>query len=73
MQWLYMLHVSDTLWCSTAVAVVAQTSDFVSASYFDRNFLRYMYMFTQRIIIFRDVWHLIHVIYVAINRQEYIT
>ena len=36
-QWLFMLHVSDILWCSTAVAVVAQTSYFVSASYFDRK------------------------------------
>ena len=32
-----MQHVSDILLCSTAVAVVAQTSYFVSASYFDRK------------------------------------
>ena len=36
-QWLYMQHVIDIWWCSTAVAVVAQTSYFVSASYFDRK------------------------------------
>ena len=37
MQWLSMPHVSDIKWCSTAVAVVAQTSNFVGASYFDRK------------------------------------
>ena len=30
MQWLFMQHVSDISWCSNAVAVVAQTSYFVS-------------------------------------------
>ena len=34
-QWLFMQHVSDIWWCSTAVTVVAQTSYLVSASYFD--------------------------------------
>ena len=37
MRWLFLQHVSDILWYSTAVAVVAQTSNFVSASYFDRK------------------------------------
>ena len=36
-QLLFMQHVSDIRWCSTAVAVVAQTSYFVCASYFDRK------------------------------------
>ena len=36
-QWLSMQHVSYIWWCSTAVAVVAQTSYFVCASYFDRK------------------------------------
>ena len=36
-QWLSMQHVSDIWWCSTAVAVVAQTSYFVSLSYFSSN------------------------------------
>ena len=35
--WLFMQHVSDTWWCSTAMAVIAQISYFVSASYFDKN------------------------------------
>ena len=35
--WLSMQHASDIWWCSTAVAVVAQTSYFVGASYFDGN------------------------------------
>ena len=33
----FMQHVSDISWYSTAVAVVAQTSYFVCASYFDRK------------------------------------
>ena len=33
-QWLSMQHASDIWWCSTSVAVVAQTSYFVCASYF---------------------------------------
>ena len=36
-QWLFMQHISDIWWCSTAVTVVAQTSYFVSASYHDRK------------------------------------
>ena len=36
-QWLFMQHVSDILWCSTAEAVVAQASHFISASCFERN------------------------------------
>ena len=36
-QWLSMQHASDIRRCCTAVAVVAQTSYFVSASYFDRK------------------------------------
>ena len=37
MRLLFMQHVSDMSWCSTAVAVVAQTSYFVGAYYFDRK------------------------------------
>ena len=33
----FLQHISDIRWCSTVVAVVAQTSYFVSASYFDRK------------------------------------
>ena len=36
-QWLSMQHASDILWCSTAVAVVAQTNYFASASYVTVN------------------------------------
>ena len=36
-QWLSMQHASDIWWCSTALAVVAQTRYFVCASYFDRK------------------------------------
>ena len=36
-KWLSMQHVSDIWWCSTAVAVVAQISYFVCASYIDRK------------------------------------
>ena len=39
-RWLSMQHVSDILWCSIAVAVVAQTSYFVVASYIDRKPMR---------------------------------
>ena len=39
---LFMQHVSDIWWCSTAVAVVAQTSYFVSASYFDRKPVKWL-------------------------------
>ena len=35
--WIFMQHISDILWCSTVVVVVAQTNYFVSASYFDRK------------------------------------
>ena len=35
--WLFLQHVSDIWWCSTAVAVVAQTSYFVGAPYIDRK------------------------------------
>ena len=35
--WHYLKHVSDIWWCSTGVAVVAQTSYFVSASYLERK------------------------------------
>ena len=44
-QWLFMQHVSDIWWCSTAVAVVAQTSYFVSASYFDRKPMKWFKMY----------------------------
>ena len=37
MRWLSMQHVSDIGWCSTAVAVEAQTIHFVCASYFNRK------------------------------------
>ena len=36
-RWLFMRHVSDILWCSAAVAVVAQTIYFVCASYLNRK------------------------------------
>ena len=35
--WLFLQHVSGIWWCCTDVAVVAQTSYFVSASYFHRK------------------------------------
>ena len=41
--WLYMQHVIEILWCSTAVAVVAQTSHFVCASNHDRNPSKWLY------------------------------
>ena len=44
-QWLSMQHVSDIWWCSTAVAVVAQTSYFVCASYFDRRPMKWFLMY----------------------------
>ena len=36
-RWLFLQHVSNIWWCCTAVAVVAETSYFVGASYFDRK------------------------------------
>ena len=42
MQWLSMQYASDIWWCSTAVAVVAQTGYFVGASYFDRKPMKCM-------------------------------
>ena len=32
----FLQHVSAILWCSAAVAVVAQTNHFVCSSYFDK-------------------------------------
>ena len=48
-QWLSMQHASDIWWCSTDVAVVAQTSYFVRASYFDRKPMKrfYVYAYTR--------------------------
>ena len=40
----YMQHVSDILWCSTDVAVVAQTGYIVGAPYFDRKSVKWFYM-----------------------------
>ena len=44
-QWLSMQHVSDIWWCSIAVTVVAQTSYFVGASYFDRKPMKWFYVY----------------------------
>ena len=43
-QWLFMQHVSDIWWCSTAVAVVAHTSYFVGASYYCLKPMKWSYM-----------------------------
>ena len=43
-QWLYMQHASDILWFNNAVSVVAQTSYFVSASYFDKKTMKWSYV-----------------------------
>ena len=43
-RWLFMQHISDIWWCSTAVAVVAQTSYFVCDSYFDRKPMKWFHM-----------------------------
>ena len=42
--WLFLQHVSYIWWCSTAVAVVAQTSYFVYASYFNRKQIKWFKM-----------------------------
>ena len=44
-QWLSMQQTSDIWWCSTAVAVVAQTSYFVSATYFARKPMKWFYVY----------------------------
>ena len=42
--WIFLQHVSDILWRSTVVAVVALTSYFVGASYFDRKPIKWLKM-----------------------------
>ena len=40
----FLQHVSDIWWCSTAVTVVVQTSNFVGASYFDTKPMKWFWM-----------------------------
>ena len=43
--WRFLQHVDDIWWCSNAVTVVAQTSYFVGASYFDRKPIKWFRMY----------------------------
>ena len=43
--WLFLQHVSDIWWCSSAVTVVAQTSYFVSASCFDNEVILCVWLY----------------------------
>ena len=54
--WLFLQQISDIWWCSTAVTVIAQTSYFVSASYFDLKPLKWFYMcgYISRFLIAHD-------------------
>ena len=36
----FLKHISDIRWCSTVVAVVAQTSQLLSASYFKEKLIK---------------------------------
>ena len=63
-QWLFMQHVSDMIWCSTAVAVVAQTSYFVGCSCSDPSLVQFLspghiFQTLGLLIRFRFLWKLV--------------